>query len=166
MKKIVITILLLLLSSSMYADMFDSNTDMKNKYKFDEDVSLKNAVLAKKLEKFQSGEASEEEIQRYLDLMADSKEKPFADDIQVDSIFVRVDENATNEDKNWFSSLYSSWFGAEEVPAEETPTEEVPAEETPTEEVPVEETPAEEVPVEETPAEEVPVEETPTERVK
>lgn len=132
MKKIVI-ISLLLLSSSMYADAFDNNTDMKDKYKFDTKVSLKNDALAKKLERFQSGKASEEEIQRYLDLMADSNvsnKPPFADDIQVDSIFVRIDENATNEDKDWLTSLLSSWFGAEEVAVEEVPVEVTPTEET------------------------------------
>ena len=152
MKKIVITILLLL-SSSIYADMieemFDSNTDMKYKYKFDRNVSENNHVLAKKLDKFQSGEATEEEIQRYLEVRADSQEKPFASDIKVDSMFVRVDENATNEDKDWLTSVYSTlyssyseWFGAEAVPAEDVNT---------TEEVPVEEdAPAEDTTTEET----------------
>ena len=117
MKKIIITALLLI-SSSMYADMFDSNTDIKSKYEFDIDVANENQKLSKKLETFQNGEATEEDIKVYLDAMANSTKKPFADDVKVDSIFIRVDENSTNEDSGWFS--WFSWFDdEEEVIAEE-----------------------------------------------
>ena len=50
MKKIIITALLVL-SSSIYADMFDSNTDIKSKYEFDIDVANENQKLVEKLEK-------------------------------------------------------------------------------------------------------------------
>jgi len=137
MKKIIITALLVL-SSSMYADMFESNTDMKHKYEFDIDVANKNQKLVEKLEKFQNGEATDEDIKVHLDAMADSEKKPFANDVKVDRVFERVDENTTDEDTGWFS--WFPWFNGEEesVSVEiETPSEQeevtqavAPAEET------------------------------------
>ena len=111
MKKITITALLLL-SSALYSEMFDHNTDVKSKYKFDMTVDQENEELASRLEKFQSGEASEEEIKIYLEAKDNNKTAPFKEDVFVDeSLKIGIKEEV---EKGWFSSLFDTFFTSEE----------------------------------------------------
>ena len=107
-------VILMMLSISLSADMFDVNTDVKSKYEFDMETSQKNEKLAQTLEKFRSGEVTNEEIQLYLDKIKDSPSENFGSDVYLDKVFKqKVDENSSKE-SSWFSSLFSRWFFSSE----------------------------------------------------
>lgn len=138
MKKITITAFLLL-SSVLYSELFEHNTDVKSKYRFDMTVAQENEDLASKLKKFQSGEVSEEEINIYLKAKDDNKTAPLNEDILVDkSLQIGTKEEV---EEVWFAPIvtfYNSLFDTKENATvveqnssveEETPVidEEVPA---------------------------------------
>ncbi len=108
MKKILITILILL-SQTLFGSFFE-NTDIKSKYMFDVGIADKNEELALKLERFQKDEATEVEIQQYLSIRENNETnetKYFQEDVQVDP---SLHLNTKPQEKNWFISLYDSFF--------------------------------------------------------
>ena len=110
MKKIVLLTAILLAQVLMGA-IFENTTDMKSKYEFDIGVATTNEELAIKLQRFQDGKATEEEIQKYLnarDTNETNETKFFQKDVQVDA---SLQLSKKPQEKNWFISLYDSLFG-------------------------------------------------------
>ena len=111
MKKLIITVLISL-STTLVAGMFESSTDVKNKYQFDVATADKNKKLAAKLDKFQNDKVSADEIQKYLVARDDNNSQPFALDVEVDASlaanFPQRDVEVT-----WYDTLYESLFGTD-----------------------------------------------------
>lgn len=77
---------------------------------FDVGIADKNEELALKLERFQKDEATEVEIQQYLSIRENNETnetKYFQEDVQVDP---SLHLNTKPQEKNWFISLYDSFF--------------------------------------------------------
>ena len=109
MKKITI-ITLLLLSSTLFSDMFEYNTDAKSKYEFNIKKTKANIQMAETLEMFQSGNASDEDIQKYLEASDSNNSINFAMDVMVDKTLRRENKNLEPIQKVWYLSLYDSIF--------------------------------------------------------
>lgn len=77
-------IIFLLLGYTLGAEVFEFNTDIKSKYKFDNKQNNKNAQMAKELKMFQSGNASDEDIQTYLRARDNNESEPIEKDIMIE----------------------------------------------------------------------------------
>lgn len=108
MKKIAI-IILFVFSAVSWSSPFDQNTDIKNKYEFEADVSLENEKLAAKLLRFQTGDVNETEMQEYMEALDTNETKAYAADVAVDEELMRpIDIKAAEENKDWLESMYES----------------------------------------------------------
>ncbi len=122
MKKIIL-IALLLLSSSISAEIFEHNTDEKSKYEFDFELSTKNEWMAERLELFRSSRATVEEIDAEVAILDKNQTLVFPDDVMIAYADGQLHEpivSQTKEDDNSsmlddISNWFSSPFGEEEV---------------------------------------------------
>ena len=105
--------------------MFGHNTDIPKSYEFDSDVRKTNEQLAAKLQRFQDGRATGEEIEQYLDSNESSTlyEKGVLitytpQQMKALSITPQdIEGMVKKEDDGFFVSVYNSLFGSDDANA-------------------------------------------------
>lgn len=110
-----IIIIMMMLSTILFSDLFDTNTDVKSKYEFDITLTKENERLFASLQRFQNNEVSEEEIATFLSKRAQSKKLPFESDVYLDKEFVFDVEHNQTQESFWYSFSLPSWLGGDDA---------------------------------------------------